>query len=86
VLIQPSATEGTRMLQQLFGIEPDGASAVRNTLRDTVLRMLGHDDTLDESADLTVAPGQQRDDACAVYERLAGFLVHKIGRLHTGSS
>jgi hypothetical protein len=87
----PTATagEGTQLLQNLFGIEPDSASAVRNTLRDTVLRMLAHGDTIDESSDLDTEPGQLREshhDVWAVYERLAGYLVHKIGRLHTRSS
>jgi hypothetical protein len=84
----PAATvgEGARALWELFGIEPSSTSAVRNTLRDTVLRMLAHDDTLDESADLDTPPERQRDDAWTVYERLAGFLVHKAARLHTASA
>jgi hypothetical protein len=83
----PAATvgEGARALRELFGIEPSSTSAVRNTLRDTVLRMLAHDDTLDESADLDTPPGQRRDDAWTVYERLAGYLV-EAARLHTASA
>jgi hypothetical protein len=83
----PVATvgEGARALRELFGIEPSSTSAVRNTLRDTVLRMLAHDDTLDESADLDTPPEQRRDDAWTVYERLAGYLV-EAARLHTASA
>jgi len=84
----PTATvgEGSRLLQELLGVEPSTASAVRNTLHDTVHRMLAHDDTVDISDELATAPGQrQRDDTWEVFERLAGFLVHKIGRLHSSS-
>jgi hypothetical protein len=84
----PTATagEGTRALQQLFGIEPDSASALRNTLHDTVLRVLAHDDTVDLSGELAAAAsGHRDDDTWAVFERLAGFLVHRVDRLNAAS-
>jgi hypothetical protein len=78
-----TADEGTRALQELFGVVPGSASAVQNTLHDTVHRLLAHDDTIDISDELAAVPGQRRDDTWAVFERLAGYLVHKVGMLHT---
>ena len=59
---------------------------MRNTLHNTVDRMLSHYDTIDISDELAVVQGQRSNDTWAVYERLAGFLVHKVGRLLQSSS
>ena len=74
-----TANEGSRVLQEQLGIKPSSISAVRNSLRDTVDRMLAHDDTIDIADEFAMVPGQQCDDTWAVFERLADFLVHRVG-------
>jgi hypothetical protein len=83
----PTATaeEGTRLLQEKFGVVTDHTSAVQHTLHQTVHRMVNLPDVVDVTDELAGSLGQRGANmrTWEVYERLAGFLVHRIGRLQS---
>jgi GTPase SAR1 family protein len=80
-----TAAEGARVLEEL-GVTTDGqagssSSAVHHTLNDTVLRVLAQPDLVDVGDEL----GSGSGGVWAVFERVSGFLAHKVSQLQAAS-